>query len=173
MWPCAGDTILLYVLYSSILGKVKILKNIYLRTSSDQAWSYAPKLQRARSSLGSERAMEGWIHRSPTPPENDTTREERWKKRNWQQRKDWRKDRYGTTWANVFHFFIAQSYLLETCFIFQRSEHFLTNGCYSVSMLLPLAIADRHLTCNEVFIAWNKEIEWALPCYHSAKKTHN
>ena len=33
----AGDTILLYVLYSSILGKVKILKNIYLRTSSDQA----------------------------------------------------------------------------------------------------------------------------------------
>ena len=56
----------------------------------------------------SERAMEGWIHRSPTPPENDTTREERWKKRNWQQGKDWRKDRNGTTWANVFHIFIAQ-----------------------------------------------------------------
>ena len=27
--PCAGDTTLFYVLYSSILGKVKILKKIH------------------------------------------------------------------------------------------------------------------------------------------------
>ena len=36
-----------------------------------------------------------------------------------------------------------------------------------LSMLLSLTIADRHLTCNKVFIARNKEIGWALPCYHS------
>ena len=40
--------------------------------------------------------MEGWIHRSPIPPDNATTRVERWKKKNWQQRKT-PKDRNGTT----------------------------------------------------------------------------
>ena len=40
-----------------------------------------------------------------------------------------------------------------------------------LSMLLSLTIADRHLTCNKVFIARNKEIGWALPCIIHVEKT--
>ncbi len=135
-----------------------------LRTSSDQAWSYAPKLQRARSSLGSERAMEGWIHRSPTPPENDTTREERWKKRNWQQGKDWRKRPNWHHLSQCIPYLHCSELPSRNVFYFPTFWTFPDKRMLFLSMLLPLTIADRHLTCDEIFITRNKEIGWALPC---------
>jgi hypothetical protein len=62
------------------------------------------------------------------------------------------KNRKGTTkpkYSISPLFRTSQNYVLETC---ASNVMNVLNGCYPVSMLLSLTIADRHLTCNEVFI---------------------